>query len=343
MRSSSAWASGRCSASSCERARRAHAGDDVLALRVEQEIAAGLGRAGQLVARERDARRRAGAEVAEHHLLDVDGRAPVVRDVVDAAVGHRALAQPGVEDGADGEAQLLLRILGERLARVDLVERAEAARDLAHVVHAQLAVLAHAGTLPGRGEDLLVALARDAAHDVAEHLDEAPVGVPREALVARVRGQAQHRLVIETEVQDRLEHARHRVARAGAHRHEQRVVGVAQSAAREFLEAGDALGHLLRQACRLGAARVHERDARLGGDREAGGNHARAEHARHLGDVRALAAQQHAHVARALGEVVHVAGSGCDRGHGPILEARGASHMRRTTCLGVVDYGHGAA
>ena len=215
-----------------QRARRAHAGDDVLALRVEQEVAAGLGRAGQLVARERDARRRAGAEVAEHHLLDVDRRAPVVRDVVDAAVGHRAVAQPGVEDGADGEAQLLLRILGERLAGVDLVERAEAARDLAHVVHAQLAVLAHAGALPGRGEDLLVALARDAAHDVAEHLDEAPVGVPREALVARVRGQAQHRLVIETEVQDRLEHARHRVARAGAHRHEQRVVGVAERAAR---------------------------------------------------------------------------------------------------------------
>ena len=43
-----------------QRARRAHAGDDVLALRVEQEVAARLGRAGQLVARERHAGRRAG-------------------------------------------------------------------------------------------------------------------------------------------------------------------------------------------------------------------------------------------------------------------------------------------
>ena len=42
-----------------QRARRAHAGDDVLALRVEQEVAARLGRAGQLVARERDAGGRA--------------------------------------------------------------------------------------------------------------------------------------------------------------------------------------------------------------------------------------------------------------------------------------------
>ena len=208
MRSSSAWASGRCSASSCSGARRAHAGDDVLALGVEEEIAAGRGRAGQLVARERHARGRAGPEVAEHHLLDVDRRAPVVRDVVDAAIGHRAVPQPGVEDGTDRETQLLLRILRERLARVDLVERVEAARELAHVGHAQLPVLAHAGALPGRGEDLLVALARDAANDVAEHLDEAPVGVPREALVAGVRGETLHGLVIETEVQDRLEHSR---------------------------------------------------------------------------------------------------------------------------------------
>ena len=193
------------------------------------------------------------------------------------------------------------------------------------------AVLAHAGASPSRGEDLLVALARDAADDVAEHLDEAPVGVPREALVARVRGETQHRLVVETEVEDRLEHPGHRVARAGAHGHEQRVVGVAERAAGALLEAGDALGHLLRQAGRLGAARVHERDARLGGDGEAGGHQVGPEHARHLGDVRALAAEQHAHVARALGEVVHVAGSGCDRGHAAILERRGASHMRRTT------------
>ncbi len=106
-----------------QRARRAHAGDDVLALRVEQEVAARLGRAGELVAREGDARRRAGAAVAEDHLLDVDRRAPVVGDVVDAAVGDGAVAEPGVEDGADRQSQLLLRVLRERLAGVRLVER----------------------------------------------------------------------------------------------------------------------------------------------------------------------------------------------------------------------------
>ena len=52
---SSAWASGIQSRQLGQVARRAHAGDDVLALRVEQEVAARLGRAGDLVARERHA------------------------------------------------------------------------------------------------------------------------------------------------------------------------------------------------------------------------------------------------------------------------------------------------
>ena len=170
------------------------------------------------------------------------------------------------------------------------------------------AVLAHAGA-PARGaQDLLVALAGHAADDVAEHLHEAPVGVPGEVLVARACGQPAHRLVVEAEVEDRLEHPGHRVARAGAHRDQQRIVGVAEPAPGALLEPGDAVGDLLGQPGGLDAAVAHERHARLGGDREPGGHEVRAEDAGHLGDVRALAAEQHAHLARAVGEVVDVAG-----------------------------------
>ena len=106
-RISSACASGIDVAHLGEVARRAHAGDDVLALRVDEEVARRLGRARHLVARERDARARRVALVAEHHLLDVAGGAPVVGDVVDPPVGDRALAQPRVEHRADRLAQLL--------------------------------------------------------------------------------------------------------------------------------------------------------------------------------------------------------------------------------------------
>ena len=66
--------------------RGARAGDDVLALGVGEEVAGGLGRAGDLVAAEGDAGAGGVALVAEDHLLDVDGGAPFVRDAVDAPV-----------------------------------------------------------------------------------------------------------------------------------------------------------------------------------------------------------------------------------------------------------------
>ena len=52
-----------------------------------------------------------------------------------------------------------------------------------------------------------------------------------------------------------------------------------------------------------GARRVHVRDARSRGDREAGGHPLRSEHAGHLGDVGALAAEHVSHLLRALREV----------------------------------------
>ena len=102
-------------------ARVAHAGDHVLALGVDEEVAARLGLAGHLVAAERHAGGRVVALVAEHHLLDVDRGAPVVGDAVQPPVGDRALAGPGVEHRADRELELLLRVLRELLAGVLLV------------------------------------------------------------------------------------------------------------------------------------------------------------------------------------------------------------------------------
>ena len=65
-------------------------------------------------------------------------------------------------------------------------------------------------------------------HGLAEHLDQPAVGVPGEPLVAGLLGQALHRLVVEADVEDGLHHAGHRELRAGAHRDQQRVVGVAE-------------------------------------------------------------------------------------------------------------------
>ena len=96
--------------------RRADAGDDVLALRVDQEFAVELLLAGRRVAREGDAGRRRLAHVAEHHRLHVDGGAPAFRNVVQRAVGDRARIHPRAEHRADRAPQLGVRILRKFLA-----------------------------------------------------------------------------------------------------------------------------------------------------------------------------------------------------------------------------------
>lgn len=62
--------------------------------------------------------------------------------------------------------------------------------------------------LPGL-ESLLELGGRHAEHDVAVHLDEAPVRVPREALIVRCARQRLDGLIVQPEVQDRVHHPRH--------------------------------------------------------------------------------------------------------------------------------------
>ncbi len=148
---------------------RAHARDDILALRVREEVPRGLRRARHLVARERHAAAAALAEVAEHHLLDVHRGAPLVGDAVDAAVGDRALALPGVEHGADRVRELLARVDRERVEALELARQRDQRLDV------ELRVEPHALCRLARRDRLLEAFPRHAEHDVAVHLHEPPV------------------------------------------------------------------------------------------------------------------------------------------------------------------------
>ena len=96
--------------------RRADAGDDVFALRVDEVVAVENSFAGAGIAREADAGAGGVAGVAEDHLHDVDGRAEEAGDLLDAAVGDRLFRHPGAEDGADGAPELFDGILGEIFA-----------------------------------------------------------------------------------------------------------------------------------------------------------------------------------------------------------------------------------
>ena len=136
------------------------------------------------VARERDARRRAVALVAEDHLDDVDRRAEIVGDVVRAPVDLRARRVPRVEDRLDRAAELLARVLRERAAGLVLVDPLERVDQLGEVVGGQVDVLLDAARALQRRELLLEAVAVDPVDRLAVHLDQPPVGVVGEAAVA---------------------------------------------------------------------------------------------------------------------------------------------------------------
>ena len=186
-----------------EVARRTHARDDVLALRVDQEVSARLGRAGDFVAREGHAGARRGSLVAVDHLLHVDRRAPIIGNPVDAPVGHRAISRPRVKDRVDGAVQLLARVLGE------VVESLEACCELTQSVGVELSVEGDAELTLDLRDLLLEVRSGHATNDVTEHLHEPPVGVPGKPGVAGARRQSLGGGVAQAQVQDRVHHPGH--------------------------------------------------------------------------------------------------------------------------------------
>jgi hypothetical protein len=142
-------------------------------------------------------------------------------------------------------------------------------------------------------QHLLEGVLIDVHHDRAEHLHQSPVGVVDELLVAGQRHHAGHRLLVQADVQHRVHHAGHGELGAGAAGDQQRVAGIAEHLAsggfgglhRGQLLLPQPLGELL--------ARGQVGVAGLGGDGEAGGHRQLA--ADHVGQARALAAQQRPH------------------------------------------------
>jgi hypothetical protein len=176
---------------------RAHAGDHVLALRVDEVFAVKDLFAGGRIAGEGDAGAAFVAGVAEDHRLDVDRGAPLVRDVVFLAVNDGALVVPRAEDGPDGAAQLLVRIAREIApvrSRTSFLKRETSSRS-----EEASSSVSETSLRPGKisffrrrsptsnGSWCSPGRVLHAHDDVAVHLDEAAVAVVGEALVGAGR------------------------------------------------------------------------------------------------------------------------------------------------------------
>jgi len=221
-----------------------------------------------------------------------------VADFLFFAVVVGPLAEPRLEDGLDRQVELVERIAREIAPGLGLDDRLERLADVLEGRRVEVGVLLRVVDRLGVVEGRVELLGIDAHHDPAEHLDESAIGVPTETLVAGQGDQPVQGALVEAEVEDGVHHPGHRELGARADRDEQRIGRVAEAFAAQALDLLDRIEHVLPQAVGQLFASREVVVAGLGRDREAG-RHGQPGR-RHLGQARALAAEQVAHRRAAL-------------------------------------------
>ena len=273
--------------------RRADAGDYVLALGVDQVFAVIAGITGRGVTGEGHTGGRSLTHIAEHHGLDIDRRAPARRNVVQAAIGLGAIGHPGAENGANGTPELLARIGREITAQLAGSSGLVLTHNADPVIRAQLGVEGVVIIVLEAVENVLEDGVIHAQDNVGIHLDEAAITVIGEAAIARELGQPLGGFVIQTQIEHRIHHARHRGAGARPDRNQKRIGGIAKRLADRLFQPGERRLDLATQRIRIGLVIVIESRADLRGQGET--RRDRQAQLGHLGEVGALAAQQLAH------------------------------------------------
>ena len=224
---------------------------------------------------------------------------------MEPAVFDRPLTVPRVEDGGHRSEQLLSWLLGKLFAGLLGEDPLELLDQAAQILGSEFRVEGDASLGLEVADRTLEQVMVDAAYHVTEHLDVAPIRIPGEALGSRTRCEAAYRLVGNAEVEHRVHHSRHRFAGPGPDRYEKWVGRVAQPLPRLSLERRQGLVDLFLDL-RKQLATIQIGDACLRGHGESGGNPDRWPEARHLRDVRALPAEEIAHLHPTLGETVDV-------------------------------------
>ena len=202
----------------------ANARHDVLALRADEKFTEESLLAGGRVAREANPGRGLVARVAEHHRLDVHGRAAQTEHSVYLAVLDGAIVVPRSKHRLDRHLELLERIRGKR-ETVVRVHRLVVSNQRLEMRRVEIGVVGDVrGGFPRR-ELRLERLVRDAEDDVAEHVQQTSIGVERETTFVVRGGTFEHRrehLVVQADVEDGVHHAGHGRRGAAADGDEQR-------------------------------------------------------------------------------------------------------------------------
>lgn len=203
-------------------------GYNVLALCIDQKFAEQLVFAGGRVTGEGYAGTGIVAGVAEYHGLHVDRSTPGGRDVVHSSVVDCARVIPGAEYSLDSTHQLLFWVLWEVCTNLLFIVGFKFDDHALEVFCIQLGVQFNALCLFHLVDDDLKVVLWNFHNNIGVHLNEATVGVVSKALILGQLCKAFNDLVVESQVEDGVHHARHGSSCTGADRNQQRVVDVTE-------------------------------------------------------------------------------------------------------------------
>src|SRR6185437_5145327 len=130
-----------------------------------------------------------------------DGGSPIRGDFVQPAIGDRALIHPGAKYRTDRAPELLFGVLRKVAAELALYQRFVFVDDALPIGGGELRVEGDAGFELGVLDHLFEMMMLDAQYHLAIHLDEAAIGIIGETLVAAFLRQAQHRRIVEAEIE----------------------------------------------------------------------------------------------------------------------------------------------
>ena len=206
------------------------------------------------------------------------------------AVGERAFAVPRLEDGFGGKPQLFEGIVREVVTHVTANDLAELARDLAPIIGPELGVGLHFGLAAASGDDGFENLIGNAKNHATEHLHQAAIGVEDKPGIIGALDKPLGDSVVEPEIENGVHHSGHRELRARAAGHQQRTFRIAERLACGPLELAQGIKLLLPHTVGELFAGRQVGIAAFGRHREA----RRHRHAKagHVGQIRALAAEQ---------------------------------------------------
>ena len=237
----------------CNLLRSTDTGNHVFTLCINQILAIEKVLTGSSIAAEANTRSRALAHITEYHSLNAYGSTPFVRNSLHLTIQNSTFVHPGVEYGTNGTPQLLVGTSREVFSGLFFHRSLELLHEFLKVFHLKLVIQLHAFSMfhlfYNSLERVYIFLVHrfHAQHHVAIHLHETTVRVPCKACITCLTDNTFYHFVIQSQVQNRIHHTRHRCARTGTYRHQQRIFNVTEFRFHQRFHVSDRFYHFIFQ------------------------------------------------------------------------------------------------